>query len=107
MARPLRIAVAGGFYHLVQRGNYRQTVFLADRDREAFLERLGKCAGLFDVRVHAYCLMSNHTKHRREGHLFQGRFKSFLVDEGSYLGALARYIHLNPVRAGMVKKPEE
>jgi REP element-mobilizing transposase RayT len=134
MAYPPRLQIEKGFYHIIQRGNARQRIFDDDRDHEAFLERLRDCARLLACRVHAYCLMGNHVhllletrkptlsafgqrlfasytlwynrKHRRTGHLLQGRFKSFLVDSDGYLAEVSRYIHLNPVRARMVEKPE-
>jgi putative transposase len=134
MPRPVRLNMEGGTYHILQRGNKRQNVFGIPRDYEAFLERVGRCVRLFDCRLHAYCLMPNHVhllletrqpnlsafgqrlfssytlwynrKHESVGHLFQGRFKSLLVDSESYLAELSRYIHLNPTRGGLAAKPE-
>jgi putative transposase len=134
VARPLRIEVAGGVYHVIARGNERKAIFRDDQDREAYLERLRECRSRLTFRVLAYCLMDNHVhlalergphplsriiltlhsfyaqkfnvRHRRVGHLFQGRYKSFLVQEERYLLALLRYIHLNPVTAGLVARPE-
>ncbi len=134
MARPLRALLAGGLYHVIHRGNNRQAIFLSDQDRLAFLRRLAEYARLFRCRLHAYCLMDNHLhllvetrlanlsgfgqrlfgsytlwfnrKHQQVGHLFQGRFKSLLVDSDAYLLELSRYIHLNPVRARIARKPE-
>lgn len=135
MGRPRRINVAEGLYHVIQRGNDRQLIFFGDDDRRAFLNRLARCAADCACRVHAYCLMSNHLHllvqtsrpnlsvfgqqvfgghalwmnrhHQRIGHLFQGRFTSRLVGEDPYLLQVSRYIHLNPVRARMVERPEE
>ena len=135
MARPLRLNLAGAFYHVIHRGNYRQKIFLDDTDRKQMLARLRRLARLFRIQVHAYCLLDNHIhliletrranlsafgqrffgsytqwfnrRRRRVGHLFQGRFKAILVEKEGYLAELSRYIHLNPVRAGMVQKPEE
>ncbi len=131
MARPLRIEFAGGLYHITSRGNARQHIYFDNRDRTTFLELIDKTRTRFDWYIHAYCLMSNHyhllietgtptlakgmkllngsytqyfnRKHRRVGHLFQGRYKAILVDKESYLLELARYIVLNPVRARMVR----
>ncbi len=135
MARPLRIEFAGALYHLTARGNERRAVFFTEEDREAFLETLSKVCERFNWLCHAYCLMTNHyhllietvdgnlsrgmrqvngvytqyinRTHRRVGHLFQGRFTGILVEKDTYLLELARYIVLNPVRAGMVREVSE
>ncbi len=135
MARPLRIEFAGALYHVTSRGNERHDIFFTDNDRRAFLRTLEKVCGRFNWLCHAYCLMGNHyhilletpeanlskgmrqlngvytqyvnRRYGRVGHLFQGRFKGILVQKEPYLLELARYIVLNPVRAGMVKDPEE
>ena len=135
MARPLRITYPGAFYHVTSRGNERKAVFKNKRDREKFLEYLESATLRYDARIHAYCLMDNHyhllmetpsgnlsqimrhinaayttyynVKHDRAGHLFQGRYKAILVEIDAYAKELSRYIHLNPVRANMVEKPEE
>ena len=126
MARPLRIELADGYYHLMNRGNNRQDIFLSDQDRKVFLEALADSCEIFDVHMMAYVLMTNHfhllvhtaranlsefmrhfqvsytvrfnRRNRHSGHVFQGRFKSLLVDADEYLLPLSRYIHLNPVR---------
>lgn len=126
MARPLRIEFADALYHVCARGNARQTIFLRELDRARFLELLRQSTRRFDVAILAFVLMNNHfhlltqtrhpnlarwmhwlltsytiafnKRHGRSGHLFQGRYKSFLVEEGEYLLSLSRYIHLNPVR---------
>lgn len=133
MARPLRIEFPGAIYHVTSRGNARRKVFLDDADRKAFLATLAWVVGRFQWICHAYCLMDNHfhlmietpepnlsrgmrqlngvytqrfnRRHRKVGHLFQGRYKSILVERDSYLLALSRYVVLNPVRARMVKSP--
>lgn len=135
MARPLRIEFAGAFYHLTSRGNARQRIFLDDKDRQSFLAGLAEVRERYGWICHAYCLMDNHyhlmvetpepnlalgmkllngchtqkvnRRHARVGHLFQGRYKSILVDRDAYMKELARYIVLNPVRAGMVEHPRE
>ena len=135
MVRPLRIEYPGAVYHVTARGNARMPVFEDDRDRAGFLDLIEEAVERFDWRCHAYCLMGNHYHllvetvggdlssgmrhingvytqrfnrgHGRVGHLFQGRFKSIMVDRDAYLLELCRYVVLNPVRAGMVERPEE
>ena len=135
VSRPLRPEVPGAVWHITSRGNERQDVFLDDEDRERFLSLLGKVAGDFDWRVHAYVLMGNHYhlmletpeptlsrgmrqlngiytqafngRHDRVGHLYQGRFKAILVEREAHLLELIRYVVLNPVRAGFVRSPRE
>lgn len=135
MARQLRIEYQGAFYHVFSRGNQKQAIFLSDSDRNFFLHCLRKAHEKFGVVVHIYCLMPNHfhliletplgnlsrimhflitnytvyfnKKHKRSGHLFQGRFKSVLIEAVGYAKELSRYIHLNPVRSGIVDSPEE
>ncbi|HYW77202.1 MAG TPA: transposase [Gammaproteobacteria bacterium] len=130
MARPLRIELGGGLYHVTARGDRREAIFFDDDDRIAWLTLLGEVCERFNWRCHAFCQMTNHyhlvietpdgnlsrgmrqlngvyTQHinrryRRVGHLFQGRYKGILVERDSYLLELARYVVLNPVRAGMV-----
>ncbi|MCW8917313.1 MAG: transposase [Gammaproteobacteria bacterium] len=132
MARPLRIEFPGALYHITCRGNAREPVFLADGDRRLFLDLMAEVTSRFGWLCHAYCLMDNHyhllietpepnlsigmrhlngvytqrfnRQHNRVGHLFQGRFKAILVERESHLLELARYVVLNPVRAGMVKR---
>lgn len=135
MARPLRIEFPGALYHLTARGNARQPIYLDDIDRNAFLGIYAEAAARFGWRAHAYCLMDNHyhllvetpapnlsrgmrqlngvytqrfnRRHGRTGHVFQGRFKAILVDREAYLLELARYVVLNPVRAGMVRRAQD
>lgn len=135
MARPLRIEYPGAFYHATSRGNEQKDIFKSRRDREQFLSYLKSSAERYSAVIHAYCLMTNHyhllletpegnlsqvmrhingayttyfnVKRKRVGHLFQGRFKAILVEADEYAAELSRYIHLNPVRAGIVAKPEE
>ena len=126
MARPIRIEFAGVVYHVTARGNERRAIFYGDEDRQVFLTTVGEMVGRFGVRVLAYCLMPNHyhlvlgtpranlsaavgwlqltytarfnARHRRSGHLFQGRFKAVVVAADEYGRWLVEYVHLNPVR---------
>jgi putative transposase len=135
MGRPLRIGYLNAFYHITARGNDRQKIFRSNKDRERFLGYLESASERYKAVIHTYCLMDNHyhillqtpegnlsqimhhingaytnyfnTKRKRSGHLFQGRYKALLVAIDEYAQELSRYIHLNPVRAGMVGKPEE
>ncbi len=134
MSRKPRVHYPGAVYHVMLRGNARQDIFGDEEDREGFCELLAEGVERFGYRLHGFCLMSNHVhlaaqvgevplsrimqdlgfrytqrfnrRHGRVGHLFQGRYKALLVDADSYLVELVRYIHLNPVRAGLVKKAE-
>jgi len=135
MARPLRIQYEHAFYHITGRGNERKKIFLSNRDYDRFKEYLTQAQERYGFILHAYVLMENHyhllgetphanlsaimhfigssyttyfnKKRNRSGHLFQGRYKSILIDRDSYLLELSRYIHLNPVNAQMVEKPED
>jgi len=133
MARKARLHVPGGLYHVTLRGNHRQPIFLADSDRTALESFVADAIRRHDARVHAFCWMTNHihllvqvateplgrvmqrigTRHARfvqrrvetTGHLFERRYHALLVDSERYLLALVRYIHLNPVRGGLVAEP--
>ena len=133
MARPLRLAFAGGVYHVTARGNERKAIVRGDPDRARFVDTLAAMVERYRVRCHAWVLMDNHyhllletpspnlsralrylngvytqafnRRHRRVGHLFQGRFKAIVVEKESYLLELCRYVVLNPVRAGVVRDP--
>ena len=135
MSRPIRIEFSGALYHVTSRGDRREAIYEDDADRDHFLAVLGQVATDFNWISHAYCLMTNHyhlvietpdgnlskemrqlngvytqysnRRHQRTGHLFQGRFKAILVDRDNYLLELARYVVLNPVRAGMVREAGE
>ena len=135
MARQHRLQAPNCFYHITSRGDDRKKIFLNETDYRKFLEYLKKAKEKYSFYLYAYCLMGNHyhlfleisqvnlskimqylntaytvyynTKHKRLGHLFQGRFKSILVEADSYFAELTRYIHLNPVRAGMADSPEQ
>jgi REP element-mobilizing transposase RayT len=135
MARPLRIEMPGGVYHVTTRGWERRDVVRDDEDRASWLRLLDRVAARCNWRVYAWALMRNHwhlflatpepnlsrgmhdlnsgyatlynRRHRRFGSLFQGRFKAFLVQEEGYGWTLSRYVHLNPVRAGAVERPDQ
>ncbi len=134
MGRKPRIHYPGPLYHVTLRGNSGQAVFFDDRDRTRFCFLAQEGIERFGHHIHAFCLMTNHVhlaiqvgdtplsrilqnlsfrytrwinwRQRRTGHLFQGRYKAVLVDADIYLLELIRYLHLNPVRAGIVKEPE-
>lgn len=135
MARPLRIEFEGAFYHITARGNDRREIYKSRSDYEKFKEYVKGAQEKYSFILHAYVLMTNHyhliietpqanlrkimhyvngsyttyfnTKRKRSGHLFQGRYKSHLVERDSYLLELSRYLHLNPVRAKIVERPED
>lgn len=125
MARPQRLLLEDGIYHVTLRGNERREIFRDDADRHRFLQVLGQSVETFRVRLYLYCLMAHHVhmvvqtpganlsafmhrfqtaytvyfnrRHQRSGHLVQGRFGATLVQEEGYLLKLSRYVHLNPV----------
>lgn len=135
MARPLRLEFEGALYHVTSRGDRREPIFEDDIDRHSLLKVVEQGMKRFDAVVFAYCLMDNHyhfvlqsrqpnlsrlmrhingvytqaynRRHRKIGHLFQGRFKAVLVDRDAYLLEVCRYVDLNPVRAGMVRRPQD
>jgi len=134
MARRLRYQLPGATYHVMLRGNDAQKIFFNDRNRSKMCLLIQEGVERFGHRIFAYCFMANHIhlaiqigetnispiiqniafrytqyinrQENRIGHLFQGRFRSILVDRNRYLRELVRYIHLNPVRAGIVSQPE-
>jgi putative transposase len=135
MARKPRIHYPGAAYHVILRGNAGQPIFVDDEDRSRLYRLLREGVERFGHRIHAFCLMNNHVhlalqvgdialsrimqnlsfrytrsmnwRHKRTGHLFQGRYRAVLIDADSYLLQLIRYIHLNPVRARLAATPEE
>lgn len=136
MARQRRFAVPGQPQHVIQRGNNREIIFAADQDYLFYLEKLEEACRRFGCQIHAYVLMTNHVhllltpdtttgigqvmqslgrhyvqhfnyQYRRTGTLWEGRYKATLIDAETYLLHCYRYIELNPVRAGMVKRPEQ
>ncbi len=132
MARQWRIEYEGALYHVMSRGNEGRLIHTDDGDRRMFLDVLGEMSERFEIDLHSWVLMSNYyhlllktrrsnlskgmqwlgatytrrfnLKHQRVGHLFQGRFKSLLVENDSYLFRLSCYIHRNPLRAKLVKR---
>lgn len=135
MARPLRIEFSNALYHVSSRGDRREPIYEDDEDRLCFVSILNDVIAQMNWLCHAYCLMTNHyhliietpdgnlakgmrqlngvftqssnRRHHRSGHLFQGRYKSILVDKNAYLLELTRYVVLNPVRAGMVRQAQD
>lgn len=136
MARKLRVQYPGAIYHVMNRGDRREPIFLDDKDRLLFMKTLGEACEKTDWQVHAWCLMNNHFhlvtetprgnlvegmqwflgvysnrfnhRHKEFGHVFSGRYKAPLVDGSGngYLKAVCDYVHLNPVRAGLLS-PEQ
>lgn len=135
MARKPRIDAVGALYHVITRGNNRQALFRNDGDRDRYLAILGQAQRHFALRIYAYTLMPNHVhilleltkgklakcmqviqqryaqyinrKYRRVGHVYQGRYRAIVCERDPYLVALVRYLHLNPVRAGLARDPAE
>lgn len=135
MARKPRVHYPTALYHVILRGNGGQKIFFSQEDRFRFYLLLQEGIERYEHRIHAFCLMTNHIHlaiqvgdialpriiqniafrytrwanwcQGRTGHLFQGRYKAVLVDADSYLLGLTRYIHLNPVRSGIVREPED
>lgn len=135
MTRPLRIEYDGAWYHVMNRGLERRAIVRDDKDKRRFFEVLGETAKTYQIEIHAYSLLANHyhllihtphcglsrsmrhlngvytrrfnRRHRRDGPLFRGRYKSKVVEEDEYLLELVRYIHLNAVESGVCKSPEK
>ena len=135
MSRPLRLEFPGALYHVTSRGDNKKTIYFEENDFSLFLDIMGDVCKRYHWIIHSYCLMTNHyhllletpeanlskgmrdlngiftqainRKHRRVGHLFQGRYKSILVDKDNYYLELCRYIVLNPVRARIIDSPEK
>ena len=135
MARPLRLSFENAVYHITARGNRKENIFYSDKDRNVFLYKVNETFNKYSFICYAYCLMNNHyhlfvktpyanlsegmhylnssyanwlrTKYKIVGTIFQGRYKSILVDEDTYALTLSVYIHLNPLRAGIIERLEE
>ncbi|HDZ61717.1 MAG TPA: addiction module toxin RelE, partial [Nitrospirae bacterium] len=135
MARPLRIEYDGAVYHITSRGNQKKLIYKDDQDRQSFLDILQQVNFRYNWICHAYCLMNNHyhlvietpdgnlskgmrqlngvytqafnRRHKRVGHIFQGRYKAILIQKESHLLEVCRYVALNPVRARTSEKPEQ
>jgi putative transposase len=136
MARKLRVQYPGAVYHVMNRGDHREDIFLNETDRQLFLETLGEACTKTGWQVHAWCLMSNHfhlvtetpqanlvegmkwllgtytgrfnRRHKLFGHLFSGRYKALIVDGNGngYLKTVCDYVHLNPARAKVLHQPQ-
>jgi len=135
MGRGRRIAYPGAFFHCINRGNQRERIYRDEEDYQFMLESLGTVSTRYGARIHGYCLIPNHfhlliqqpeigistlmrslttryalyfnQKYGKVGHVFQGRFRGILCDQRQYLLELIRYVHLNPVRAGLVEHPQD
>ena len=135
MARPLRLEIAGGLYHVTSRGNRGDVIYEDDEDRLQWMETLSRVCTRYNWRVHAFCMMDNHyhvvieiaegnlsngmrqlngvytqafnRRHNRVGHVFQGRYKAILVEKEAYLLELSRYVVLNPIRSHMIKSLDD
>lgn len=133
MSRPLRIEYDNAFYHIIARGERRETIFTCAADKDKFLTKVGETAEKYRLLIHAYVLMDNHYhmlvetprgnlsqamhylnasygnwfryRYQIVGSVFQGRYKAILVEKDEYLKVLSAYVHLNPVRAGIVTEP--
>lgn len=135
MTRPLRIQYPEAWYHAMNRGRNQDALFIDNTDYSTFIDLLQEAGAMWKIKIAAYCLMTNHyhllvqtpqanldrcmrhingiytqrfnRRYKMDGQLFRGRYKAILVDADNYLLELVRYIHLNPVRAGIVRRPEE
>lgn len=133
MARPYRLQAENCLYHIISRGDDRKRIYTLQSDYGKFMDYVMKAKARYHFCLYAYCLMANHfhllvetllpniskimhyikgsyttyynIRHRRTGHLFQGRFRSIVVDKDAYFLELTRYIHLNPVYSGIVQDP--
>jgi REP element-mobilizing transposase RayT len=135
MSRPLRIAYENAFYHITSRGHRKENIFLDEKDKKVFTQKLDETLTKYVITCYTYCLMDNHyhlfiktakpnisqalhylnssyanwfrTRYQLTGSVFQGRYKSILVDADNYALVLSAYIHLNPLRAGIVNQLED
>lgn len=135
MSIPVRLQIENGMYHIIVRGNNKEKIFFDNEDYKIFLKFLDQACKKYNVIIYTYCLMTNHYhlhietikanliqfmhwlnmeyvininyKYKRTGHLFQGRYTSLIIEKDTYCLALNRYIHLNPVNAGIVQSPED
>ncbi len=131
MARPLRLSFENAFYHITARGMRKENIFYSNKDKRVFVDKMNETFEKYSFVCYAYCLMDNHyhlfiktplanisegmhylntsyanwfrAKYKLTGSIFQGRYKSILVDADSYALILSAYIHLNPIKAGMVE----
>ena len=131
----MRVQYPGAWYHVMNRGRRREKIYFCDKDREDYLKILYQCKKLYQLELHAYSLMPNHyhllirtprgnisrimrhidgiytqrvnKRYNLDGGLFRGRYKSIIVGGEGYLKKILQYIHMNPVKAKMCKRPEE
>jgi putative transposase len=131
MPRQARLDAPGTLHHVIVRGIERRKIVDDDTDREEFVDRMGRIAQKSETQIYAWALMTNHAhmiirsgpkgishfmrrlltgyairynqRHHRHGHLFQNRYKSIVCEEDTYFQELVRYIHLNPLRAGLIE----
>src|SRR5271155_3314972 len=135
MPRRLRIEFEGAIYHIMARGNARQKIVHDDEDRQRLIDDLARTVARSDWQLLSFVVLSNHLhlllktprpnlargmqaflsayalyaarRRRRAGHVFQGRYRAEMIEDESYYWTVSRYIHLNPVRAGLVQRPEQ
>jgi REP element-mobilizing transposase RayT len=135
MTRPLRLEYPGALYHVTSRGDRKAAIFRDDTDRAVWLQTLGETCAQYQFVIHAFCQMGNHyhllletlegklargmrelngiysqyfnRRHQLVGHVFQGRYQAILIEKHRYLREVARYVVLNPVRAKLVRRPED
>lgn len=135
MARPLRVQFENAFYHIMARGQRKEPIVYDDKDKKEFFSRLKSTIEKYNLNIHAFVLMNNHyhllaqtpnanlsdsmhylnssyssyfkNRHKLVGSVFQGRYKAIVVDKDSYFLTLTAYIHLNPLRAQLVERPED
>jgi REP element-mobilizing transposase RayT len=135
MVRPLRLSFEDAVYHITARGNRKEKIFFENNDRRVFIDKVNETLEKYSIICYAYCLMDNHyhlfiktplanisegmhylnasytnwfkARHQIVGVVFQGRYKSIVVDEDNYSIALSTYIHLNPLRSGVVDDPKK
>jgi REP element-mobilizing transposase RayT len=134
MSRPLRIQYEDAFFHVISKGNRDEYIFGDDGDKDYLVELIGRGTERYKVVIYAYCVLGNHyhlllqvnrpnlsefmhflgssyashySRSKNRGHVFAGRYKSICVEKEEYLMTLSRYIHLNPIEAGLVRRPED
>ncbi|OGO78085.1 MAG: hypothetical protein A2Y23_15500 [Clostridiales bacterium GWB2_37_7] len=135
MGRPTRVDYKGGIYHVIARGNNKELIFIEDKDKGHFISVVKKSCEIMGCKVYGYALMNNHyhilmqtmdkklqeimhkvnntyskyfnLKYERVGHVFQGRYKSCIIQDETYMFNVLRYIHQNPIEAGLCNKAQD